>query len=163
MRLALQEKLFQLFYQPKITLGATAADHRLAACEALIRWPHPQWGYVSPAEFIPIAETTGLINPIDDFGTGYSSLSYLRRFEVDSIKIDKSFVDAIGRDPNADAICDAIIGLSHSLGKRVVAEGVETEEQLAFLKAKGCKEIQGYLFGRPEPAPEFVRKLVRRD
>lgn len=252
MRLALQENRFQLFYQPKITLGATAADHRLAACEALIRWPHPQWGYVSPAQFIPIAETTGLINPIgtwvlreacrqirlwldagldaprvavnlsaqqfrdpqlpdlvrsaiaesgiepglleleitesaamdnveqtvsilsglrrlglhlsiDDFGTGYSSLSYLRRFEVDSIKIDKSFVDDIGRDPNADAICKAIIGLSHSLGKRVVAEGVETEEQLAFLKAMGCEEIQGYLFGRPEPATEFVRKLARRD
>lgn len=252
MRLALQGNQFRLFYQPKITLDATAAGHHLAACEALIRWPHPRWGFVPPAQFIPVAETTGLINPIgawvlrescrqirlwldagldaprvavnlsaqqfrdpqlpdlvrsaidesgiepglleleitesaamedveqtvsilnrlrslglqlsiDDFGTGYSSLSYLRRFEVDSIKIDKSFVDDIGRDSNADAICEAIIGLSHSLGKRVVAEGVETEGQLAFLQAMGCEEIQGYLFGQPEPATEFARKLMRRN
>lgn len=82
---------------------------------------------------------------------------------IQPIKIGKSFVDDIGSDPNADAICNAIIGLGHSLGKRVVAEGVETEAQLAFLKAMGCPEIQGYLFGRPELATEFARKLARRD
>ena len=92
---------------------------------------------------------------IDDFGTGYSSLNYLRRLPIDAIKIDKSFVDDIGKDPNADAICSAIVDMARALGKRVIAEGVETQEQLAFLGARGCNEIQGYLFGRPEAATKF--------
>ena len=97
---------------------------------------------------------------IDDFGTGYSSLSYLRRFEIDSIKIDKSFVDDIGRDGNADAICDAIIRLGHSLGKRVVAEGAETPAQLEFLRRRRCEEAQGFLFAMPMPASEVADRLA---
>ncbi len=252
LRYALEHDGLRLYYQPKVELGVNAHSPRIEACEALIRWPHPQWGMLPPAQFIPVAEATGLILPlgdwvlrtacdqicrwqaahlvspriavnlsaeqfrdrdlperlaeilracatdpalleleitesvamedaantvktlsalrklgvqlsIDDFGTGYSSLSYLRQFEIDSIKIDKSFVDDISRDPNADAICEAIIGLGLNLGKRIVAEGVETETQLEFLRSKGCHETQGYIFGRPVPAAEFAAKLARRD
>ncbi|OGA46906.1 MAG: hypothetical protein A3F74_03715 [Betaproteobacteria bacterium RIFCSPLOWO2_12_FULL_62_58] len=252
LRYALEHEGLQLFYQAKVDLGSVEDEPHLAACEALIRWRHPTWGILSPAQFIPIAEATGLIlrlgdwalhaacaqicswqaehrtppriavnlsaeqfrdrdlpervgrilqacgtDPalleleitesaamedaantmktlsalrklgvrlaIDDFGTGYSSLSYLRKFEIDSIKIDKSFVDDISRDANADAICETIISLGRSLGKRVVAEGVETDTQLEFLRSRGCHEAQGYLFGRPVPAPEFAIRLARHD
>ena len=221
-----------------------------AGAELLLRWRHPVRGEVGPAQFIPLAESNGLILPIgahvlagacvlagqwrsrglraprlavnlsaqqfarpellreieaalsradvaadalelevtetaamrdaaraattiagmralgvhvsiDDFGTGHSSLSYLRRFAVDAIKIDKSFVDDIGRDGNAEAICDAILNLGHSLGTRVVAEGVENEMQAAFLRQRGCDEVQGYLYGRPVPAAEFERLYLR--
>ena len=252
LRHALEREAFQLYYQPKVELDPRAHSPRIVGGEALIRWPHPQWGMVSPLQFIPIAEATGLILPlgdwvlhtacdqicrwqaerlvspriavnlsaaqfrdrelpervarilqacgtdpalleleitesaamedaasaiktlsalrrlgvqlsIDDFGTGYSSLSYLRKFEIDTIKIDKSFVDDIGRDPHADAICEAIIAMGLSLGKRVIAEGIETEAQAEFLRSKGCHEAQGYLFGRPTPAAEFAATLARRD
>jgi diguanylate cyclase (GGDEF)-like protein len=251
LRQALEQRAFQLFYQPKVSLAGNGGAAHVNACEALLRWQHPAWGWVPPLKFIPIAEATGLIGPIgawvieeacrqirrwldagliapriavnlsahqfhdpalpdtvsaaiassrvdaalleleitesvamrnvektavalsklrrlgvqlsiDDFGTGYSSLSYLRRFEVDSIKIDKSFVDDIGRDSSADAICEAIIRLGHSLGKRVVAEGVETEIQSAFLHQRQCEEAQGNWFGRPMPPPEFASRLARR-
>lgn len=92
---------------------------------------------------------------IDDFGTGYSSLSYLRRFDVDAIKIDKSFVDDIGSDRNAEAICDAILRLGQSLGTKVIAEGVETEAQAEFLRQRRCDEAQGYLFAKPMRVEEF--------
>lgn len=245
---ALERGELQLFYQPKVKLDAGAAEQQTSACEALIRWQHPNRGWVSPGEFIPIAETSGQIiaigewvlreactqirrwldagltpprvavnlsaqqfrDPmlpelvrgaiaaagidadlleleitetaamedvtltaavlsmlrrlgvhlsIDDFGTGYSSLSYLRQLEIDTIKIDKSFVDDIGRDPNADAICDAIIRLGHSLGKRVIAEGVETAGQAEFLRLRRCEEAQGYLFAKPMPAEQFELML----
>ncbi|OGA14337.1 MAG: hypothetical protein A3H32_04935 [Betaproteobacteria bacterium RIFCSPLOWO2_02_FULL_63_19] len=103
----------------------------------------------------------GVCLAIDDFGTGYSSLNYLRRFALDTIKIDKSFVDDIGKDPNAEAICAAILGMARALGRHVVAEGVETEMQLAFLRSHGCDEIQGYLYARPEPAAEFERRFLQ--
>jgi diguanylate cyclase (GGDEF)-like protein len=99
---------------------------------------------------------------IDDFGTGYSSLSYLRRFGVDAIKIDKSFVDDIGTDRNAEAICDAILRLGQSLGTKVIAEGVEREEQAAFLRRRRCDEAQGFLFGRPVPVEEFEQTWLAR-
>ncbi len=97
---------------------------------------------------------------IDDFGTGYASLNYLRRFAIDTIKIDKSFVDDIGRERDAESICAAILGMAHALGRSVVAEGVESAEQLAFLRARGCEEIQGYFFARPEPAAELERLFL---
>ena len=86
---------------------------------------------------------------IDDFGTGYSSLSYLKRFPVDTLKIDKSFVDGLGNDPESTAICNAVISLAQSLGMKVTAEGIETEQQLRQLQALGCDQGQGYYFSRP--------------
>lgn len=234
-----------LHYQPQV-------DHegRLLGAEALARWPHAHRGMVSPSEFIPVAESTGLILPLgasmlkiaccqlarwsadpaiehltvainisalqmrqknfvehvraiieqtganphrlkieltestlvsnvddaiakmdklraigigfslDDFGTGYSSLSYLKRLPLDQLKIDRSFVKDILVDPNDAAIAQMIIALSKSLGLSVIAEGVETEEQYAFLARHGQLNYQGYLFGRPLP-PEDFESLAR--
>jgi diguanylate cyclase (GGDEF)-like protein len=247
---ALTNGQLRLFYQPKVTVAQGEIGPGILSCEALIRWMHPQRGMVSPGDFIPIAEASGLIFDIgewalreacaqirrwrdagyvaprvavniasrqfqdvtlpdvvcqiikaegiepgaleleitetaamsdvrlsvtvinalrrigvrlsiDDFGTGYSSLSYLRQFDVDSIKIDKSFIDDIAVDRNAAAVCDAIIRLGHSLGKKIIAEGVENPAQLDFLRRRNCEEAQGYLFARPMPAEELVGKLAR--
>jgi EAL domain-containing protein (putative c-di-GMP-specific phosphodiesterase class I) len=217
--------------------------------EALVRWQHPEWGLVSPARFIPIAEESGQIREIgnwvlysaiqqnadwqaaglpivpvainlsvvqfkdaalcdtvvdalrvsglvpamaeleltesiamddstftidrvarlhslgiglsiDDFGTGYSSLSYLKRFKIDKLKIDQSFVRDIQHDPDDAAIVTAIIGLAHSLGFQTIAEGVETQAQLDFLRAQHCDEIQGYFYSKPVPAEAFARLLA---
>jgi diguanylate cyclase (GGDEF)-like protein/PAS domain S-box-containing protein len=229
-----------LHYQPQV-------DHegKLLGAEALARWPHAQKGMISPSEFIPVAESTGLILPLgalmlktacrqlarwsadpatehlaisinvsalqirqknfveevranieqtganphrlkieltestlvsnvddviakmeklkaigigfslDDFGTGYSSLSYLKRLPLDQLKIDRSFVKDILVDSNDAAIAQMIIALSKSLGLSVIAEGVETEEQYAFLAQHGRLNYQGYLFGRPLPPEDF--------
>jgi EAL domain-containing protein (putative c-di-GMP-specific phosphodiesterase class I) len=218
---------------------------RVLGAEVLLRWLHPQRGTISPAEFIPISEETGLILPIgdwvlrtaclqlnewsndpltkdlqlavnvsarqfshpdfvkqlrkilnqtsanptllklelteslvmhnvnetiekmealklfgirfsmDDFGTGYSSLSYLKKLPLSQLKIDQSFVRDITTDPSDAVIIQTIIGMAHNLGLNVIAEGVETEEQLACLERQGCLAYQGYLFSRPVPLAEF--------
>jgi EAL domain-containing protein (putative c-di-GMP-specific phosphodiesterase class I) len=96
---------------------------------------------------------------MDDFGTGYSSLSYLTQLPLDQIKIDQSFVRNIGQKHNDSVMVQTIIGMAHNLGMEVIAEGVETEEQRAFLEQHGCTYCQGYLFGRPVPVEEFEAEL----
>ena len=248
LRRALERNQFTLHYQPKMSLESS----RIVGFEALIRWNHPELGFISPVEFIPVAEANGEIVPIgewvlrtaakqlkewldggfdslsmsvnlsavqfrhprlsemimyvldefqlppesmhieltegvamenplaaiaiidqlhqrglrisiDDFGTGYSSLAYLKRFSVYSLKIDRSFVQDIPSDADDMAIVEAVISLADSMGMVTVAEGVETEEQLAFLRERGCKEIQGYLLSRPVPAENIPGFLVEHD
>ncbi|MBI4205676.1 MAG: PAS domain S-box protein, partial [Betaproteobacteria bacterium] len=239
LRRALERREFLLYYQPKASL----ANGEVIGVEALLRWHHPELGLVSPMEFMPMLEETGLIVAagewviraacaqirawqqagimampvavnlsarqfqgkefgttisrileeegirhdlleleitetslannteeaaatlgylnslgvrvsIDDFGTGYSSLSRLKGFPLDALKIDGSFVRDITTDADDAAITRAIITMAHSLGLAVVAEGVETEQQLIFLDANGCDQIQGYYFSSPLPADE---------
>lgn len=97
---------------------------------------------------------------LDDFGTGYASLGYLHRFPFDRIKVDRSFVHAIGRRNGAHAIVEAVLAMSSNLGMEVTAEGVETEEQLRFLQHRACDEVQGFLLGRPM-SREAVAQLLR--
>ncbi|HLT36010.1 MAG TPA: EAL domain-containing protein [Enhygromyxa sp.] len=99
---------------------------------------------------------------IDDFGTGYSSLSYLHRFAIDGLKIDKSFVDMVGREDRKAAIVPSIVGLAHNLGMGVVAEGVETREQARELTLLDCGEAQGYLYSRPVPRDQAAELIIRR-
>ena len=239
LRGALEANEFHLVFQPQVRLDTT----ELTGFEALLRWKHPSRGFVSPAEFIPIAEENGLIVPIgewvlrtacataaswpdvtvavnlspvqfrsrglvtmvtsalaeaglpprrlelevtetallddseatieilhqlralgvrvslDDFGVGYSSLSYLRKFPFDRIKIDRSFVGTLGESPESVAIVRTIASLGSVLGVETTAEGVETIEQLDFVRECGCTAVQGYYFGRPCPAAEVGRMI----
>src|SRR5262249_33632676 len=100
---------------------------------------------------------------IDDFGTGQSSLDYIKRFPADRIKIDQTFVRNIGVDPDDEAIVRATIEMAHNLNRSVVAEGVETEVHLDFLRASGCEELQGYLFCRPLSVTSFENMLAERE
>jgi diguanylate cyclase (GGDEF)-like protein/PAS domain S-box-containing protein len=102
----------------------------------------------------------GIQISIDDFGTGYSSLSYLKRFPIDVLKIDKSFVHDITSDPDDETVVASIISLAHSLKLHVIAEGVESHDQLSFLERHGCDEVQGYYFSRPVPSTEFAQMLT---
>ncbi len=233
-----------LHYQPKFAIEGV----RIIGAEALVRWLHPERGLVPPADFIPLAEITGLIVQVgewvleaacaqaaiwqsaglpvmriainvsareftpalparlaatlaryqlspdwleleitesalmhdierviaimdninalgvtlslDDFGTGYSSLSYLKRFPIQSLKIDRSFTMGLPNDASDCAIATTIIGIGQKLGHRVIAEGVETVEQMEFLRKSGCDEVQGYLFSKPLGAEAFERALL---
>ncbi len=244
LRAAIDEERLDVHYQPKFDLTSGC----ITGMEALVRWIDPVHGFVSPVEFIPIAETSHLIVPlgnwvlkkacrdtkawndaglgplkvavnlsavqfrhpallddlasalhntglapglleleitetaamddaaraqevfagiarmgislaIDDFGTGYSSLSYLKNFPVQRIKIDKAFVDDIGASVNGGAIAHAVTTLGQSFGMDVTAEGVETAEQLAYLRAIDCQEAQGYLISKPLPGGDFAKFL----
>ena len=247
LRKAIENEQLEVYYQPQIDIlsGCTVS------MEALVRWNHPQSGFIAPMDFIPIAEETGLINElgewvmrtacaqvkqwssegkgdvriavnlsgrqfysgklasivaealattgldsgrleveltesmvmknptaaaaslselkemgisiaVDDFGTGYSSLAYLKRYPLDILKIDRSFVRDIVDDPDDAAITRAIIGMAKSLGMSVIAEGVETPEQLEFLRTNGCDVAQGYLLGKPVPAKDAEGFLKSR-
>ncbi|MBV8470732.1 MAG: EAL domain-containing protein [Burkholderiaceae bacterium] len=244
LRQALLDEQLVLHYQPKVDIRSGA----IVGAEALIRWRHPRSGMVSPAEFIPLAEETGLIVPIgqwaletacrqvkawhlagfermtvavnisvrqfeqadlgstvtqalsaaqlapqylelevtetavmtrpekateileqlrrlgvrislDDFGTGYSSLNYLKHFPIHSLKIDQAFVRDITTDADDAAIARLVIALGHEMGHKVIAEGVETEAQLNFLRKHRCDEMQGFLFSRPVAADAFTALL----
>ncbi|AOT72151.1 EAL and GGDEF domain-containing protein [Geosporobacter ferrireducens] len=245
LRKALEREEFLIYYQPKLDLSSG----RVVGAEALVRWKHPQLGFLSPVEFIPLAEETGLIKPlgdfvlrtaclqnkrwqdsgvkkicisvnlsavqfqqknllhkvtnclsevgldpcyleleitessaiqnpqltikvlkefkrlgiqlsIDDFGTGYSSLGLLNQLPLDKLKIDKSFIKDITSDKDNQAIVSAIIAMSRNLGIKVVAEGVETIDQMLYLKNHQCDQIQGYLISPPIPAEDFEKFLI---
>ena len=102
----------------------------------------------------------GIRLSVDDFGTGYSSLAYLKRFPIDKLKVDQSFVRHMQDDANDAAIVQAVINLGHSLNLKIIAEGVEIQEHLALLRAYGCEEMQGYLFSKPRPAGEITEMLA---
>ncbi|MHB1360052.1 MAG: putative bifunctional diguanylate cyclase/phosphodiesterase [Rhodocyclaceae bacterium] len=246
LRGALEAGQLELHYQPQVTAG----DGRIRGFEALLRWRHPLRDFVSPVDFIPIAEESGLIEPIgawvldsacrqladwraegiaglrmavnlsarelrssdlvervrtvldrhgiqasqieievtesvamddpergierlrqlhalgvtlaiDDFGTGYSSLAYLKLLPIHVLKIDRAFVRDVETDANDAAICAATIALAHTLGLKVVAEGIETEAQRHVLATvQGCDYLQGYFFGRPAPAASWRERLL---
>ena len=245
LRQAITDSQFTLHYQPIVDLG----DGSILKAEALLRWQHPLRGAVSPSQFVPLAEESGLIHEIgtwvfleaaqqvktwrarydrrfqisvnksplellaasrdridwaaqltaiglsgagiaieitegvlvdpgsnvndtllrlrdagiqvsiDDFGTGYSSLAYLKRFDIDYLKIDRSFVSNLESDAGDLALAEAIVVMAHKLGFKVIAEGVETEAQRSILRQIGCDYAQGYLFSRPLPAEDFEALL----
>ena len=247
LRGALDNNEFDVYFQPIID----TETETVSSAEALVRWIHPQKGFIPPDKFISVAEETGIINPlgewvfrkacehatswqaahgkdvrvsvnlsprqikqgltrdiiidilsetglnssdltfeitesmvmadtdqsiawmkqikelgvmmsIDDFGTGYSSLSYLKRLPVDILKIDRAFISGVGTNREDDSLITAIVAMARSLNLCVVAEGVETVEQLEFLRDLGCEKIQGYLYSKPLPVDEFKSYLKER-
>ncbi len=165
----------------KMSINISAIQMRNGNLPILARGAIDAFG-LQPAQLIfEITETVAMQNPtetarllqelramgvtlaLDDFGTGYSSLSYLRLFALDHLKLDRSFVEEIGVSEDGQVICDATIGLARNLRLNVIAEGVETEAQLAYLKARGCEKVQGYLFCRPLPAEQVMAYIRERN
>ena len=169
-----------LHYESKTKLETGA----VTGAEALLRWSYPERGLLPPAEtrleprflelevtervltqdiestaaVLQAVKSIGVLLAIDDFGTGYSSLNYLWQLPIDALKIDRTFVRDSATDSDDAAIVSTVIELGRSLGQRVIAEGVETPEQLAFFKMRFCEE-QGYYFGRPVAGEEFAEVL----
>jgi EAL domain-containing protein (putative c-di-GMP-specific phosphodiesterase class I) len=141
-------------------LGDTGLDPRLLELELTERvlMRHPE----AVEATLRALRAEGVQLAVDDFGTGYSSLSYLSKFSIDALKIDQSFVRQIGANHREKTIVSAIIGMGRSLNLRVVAEGVETVEELAFLQTQHCEEAQGYFFSRPVPPAQFAKLLEKQ-
>ena len=138
--------------------GLPAADLTLEITESVLMQEVESF-----VEALDALKALGVRLGLDDFGTGYSSLGYLRRFPLDVLKLDRSFVSELGVDPAADSIIAAVIDMAQALGMQVIAEGVESEAQLASLRRLGCQLAQGYLFARPLPPPalaEFVAATI---
>ena len=136
------------------TLNTSGLDPALVALEITENTIMSDRSRVSG--FMEQIKKMGLRISIDDFGTGYSSLAYLKRFDADYLKIDRSFVIDLPHDRDSSAIAEAVIALARSLGLTTIAEGVENEEQMRFLRERGCTRIQGYLYSKPLPLPEFI-------
>jgi diguanylate cyclase (GGDEF)-like protein/PAS domain S-box-containing protein len=151
------------FHEPALldTLRRALADSRLPRGLLELEFTESALMHDSAAtrEFLREAKALGVQFALDDFGTGYSSLSYLKRFPLDTLKIDRSFVSNIATHSDDAAIATAIIAMAHNLDKQVVAEGVETGAQLEFLRRHGCDSVQGYYFSRPVPAADFAQML----
>ncbi|BAL22737.1 bifunctional diguanylate cyclase/phosphodiesterase [Azoarcus sp. KH32C] len=164
----------------RLAVNVSGMQFRDASLPPLVAEVIREWGIVRGALVLEICESVlmdgsvqaqarmreikeqGIGYALDDFGTGFSSLSYLKRFPVDVVKIDRSFVSGCPDDRNDAHLVEAIINMTHSLGLKVVAEGVETEAQRAFLRALGCDQLQGYLIGRPMSAEAFLRLIEAR-
>ncbi|AFL73801.1 EAL domain-containing protein [Thiocystis violascens] len=174
-----QNRAWQIAGLPPLTVAVNLSARQFAAGDLVALTAEvltatglaPEYLELELTESAVMADTEGFIETtrrlkalsvalsIDDFGTGFSSLSYLRRFEIDRLKIDQSFVRDMVHDPGSAAIAEAIIALAHSLNLAALAEGVETEAQLRFLRARDCDEMQGYYFSRPLPVAEFEALL----
>src|SRR5205823_5879786 len=154
LRKALSHRDFVLFYQPVVDINSK----NIVGVEALIRWKHLELE-ITESNAMQNAENTiytlrelkalGVRISMDDFGTGYSSLNYLKRFPIDTLKLDQSFVREITSSPTDAAIATAVIAMAHTLNLKVIGEGVEKEDQFEFLQKRGCDYIQGYLFSPP--------------
>jgi EAL domain-containing protein (putative c-di-GMP-specific phosphodiesterase class I) len=140
-----------------VTLGETGLDSRLLELELTesLLMRHPE----SAAAILQSLREVGIQVAMDDFGTGYSSLGYLRKFPLDALKIDQSFVRQISTAGEDTVIVTAVIGIAQGLKLRVIAEGVETREEVEFLRAHQCDEAQGYYFSRPVPAEQLAKLL----